>query len=77
MVKRWPAPRTLLLAAILTGGVSIILLYTGFLTIAPLFILGFVLLCILALIALTAADIEHAQQQLEASLGQQPSSIQE
>ena len=65
-MKRWPAPRNFVYGALLLGGIGILLLYGGLLALASLFLLGFVLLCILAVIATTAVHVEQAQQRLTA-----------
>lgn len=71
MPQDWPNPRVFLLAAIATGLFGIILLYVGLLTIAPLFILAFVLLSILGIIATTVMDIRQVQVNIQDSTEQQ------
>lgn len=65
-MRRWPRPQLFIYSALGAGVIGIAMLYGGLMTIAPMFILAFVLLSILAVIATTVADIEHAQAQREA-----------
>ena len=60
MFKQWPRPRTLFSAAAVLGIIGIGLLYAGLFKTAPVALLAAVLLCVLATIALTSHDIDHA-----------------
>jgi hypothetical protein len=60
MFKQWPQPRLLFGAAAVLGLIGIGMLYAGLFKSAPVALLAAVLLCVLATIALTSHDIEHA-----------------
>ena len=60
MFNQWPQPRLLFGGAAVFGILGIGLLYAGLFKTAPVALLVAVLLCVLATIALTSHDIEHA-----------------
>ncbi|MCA0353532.1 hypothetical protein [Herpetosiphon gulosus] len=63
MQRSLPSAKQLGVAAFATLILGIILLYAGALTIAPLALLGFVVLSIVAMVSLTAHDIEDTIRQ--------------